>query len=78
MKPGEKLREELVHPFEPLADMGVTGLRVTRDAVGTGASLVDGAVRELAALARTGDRARILAEIERLVPEAQLARTPVA
>ena len=78
MKPGEKLREELVHPFEPLADTGVTGLRVTRDAVGTGPTLLDGAVPALTELARAGAREPILAEIERLVPEAQLARTPVA
>jgi FlaA1/EpsC-like NDP-sugar epimerase len=74
LKTGEKLREGLVHPFETLAPTGVTGVRVTRG-LPPGQPAVDvAALAELKRLADAADRDGIAAAIERLVPEATLAR----
>jgi FlaA1/EpsC-like NDP-sugar epimerase len=74
MKPGEKLREGLVHDFETLEATPVAGVRVTRG-LKAGQPPVDApALAELRRLADAADRDGILAAIERLVPEARLAR----
>jgi len=74
LKSGEKLREGLVHDFEPLAPTAVAGIRVTRG-LKPGQPAVDAAaLATLKRLADQADRAGIVAAIEALVPEARLAR----
>ncbi|MBI3782300.1 MAG: polysaccharide biosynthesis protein [Deltaproteobacteria bacterium] len=75
LKQGEKLREELVHEFEPLEKTELDGLHFTRGMSATQPSVTGEAVQRLSELVRAGDNAGVRAEIQRLVPEAVL--TPV-
>jgi FlaA1/EpsC-like NDP-sugar epimerase len=74
LKPGEKMREELVHEFEPLDDTSVHGLRVTRGYPAGQTSLRGTVLERFAELVRKGDSQAIVAEIEKVVPEASLSR----
>jgi FlaA1/EpsC-like NDP-sugar epimerase len=77
LRQGEKLREELVHDFEPLSDTEVRGLRFTRG-VPSGRPLLQGpAMIRIRELIQKGDAGEIIREIERLVPEAALSRSLV-
>ena len=76
LKPGEKLREDLVHDFEKLSDTGVPGIRVTRGLPPGQAPLVGATLETLRRLVAAGDAPGLVAEITRLIPEAQLAWTP--
>ena len=77
LKQGEKLREELVHDFEPLKDTSVQGLRVTRGLPAAQPSVRGEALARFNELVRSGDSRALIGEIERLIPEASLSRTLV-
>jgi FlaA1/EpsC-like NDP-sugar epimerase len=77
LKQGEKLREELVHDFEPLKDTSVHGLRVTRGLPAAQPSVRGEAMARFNELVRSGDSRALIGEIERLIPEASLSRTLV-
>jgi FlaA1/EpsC-like NDP-sugar epimerase len=77
LKPGEKMREELVHDFEPLTDTSVHGLRVTRGIPAGQGSVRGATLARFAELVHSGDSRAIISEIERVVPEASLSRSLV-
>jgi FlaA1/EpsC-like NDP-sugar epimerase len=70
LKPGEKLREELVHDFEELVPTSVAKIGAARRRSGESPA-VEAAIPELEALARVADREGIARVLERLVPEAR-------
>lgn len=74
MKPGEKLREGLVHDFESLTATAVSGIRVTRGLPPNQAAIGGAALDDLRRLAGQGDRDALLGCIEALVSEARLTR----
>ncbi|HEX7879709.1 MAG TPA: polysaccharide biosynthesis protein, partial [Candidatus Eisenbacteria bacterium] len=74
LKSGEKLREGLVHDFEPLTPTAVPGIRVTRGLKPDQPAVDGAALATLRRLADEADRPGIVAAIEALVPEARLAR----
>lgn len=68
--PGEKLREELVYSFETLEPTRNPKIRSARGSVPP-AGLLE-AVEKLAALARAGEGAALVRELEAVLPEASL------
>jgi FlaA1/EpsC-like NDP-sugar epimerase len=72
LKPGEKLREELVHAFEELRPTRRARIQTAHRTGGEG-PLVEPALARLESLARAGDRPGLLLELAALLPEARLA-----
>jgi len=68
LRPGEKLSEELFHAAETLAPTPVAGIRLADPRAADAAALAAG-FDALAALARAGDEAGLLALLRDLVPE---------
>lgn len=76
LKPGEKMREELVLDCEKLSDTPVHGIRVTKGLPPGQAPIMGATMETLRRLVAAGDAKGLVAEINRLIPEAQLAWTP--
>lgn len=76
LKPGEKMREELVHDFERLEDTAVKGLRVTRNSPPHHQTLGGATVERITRLVQAGAAPPLIEEIQRLVPRASLGRGP--
>jgi FlaA1/EpsC-like NDP-sugar epimerase len=76
LKPGEKVREELVHAFEELRPTRSARIRTAHRTGGEGPR-VEPALDRLESLARTADRPALLLELTALLPEARLAGSPV-
>jgi FlaA1/EpsC-like NDP-sugar epimerase len=77
LKPGEKLREELVHDFEELVPTRNPMIRSARRRAGSPPA-VGGEVDRLRDLARAADRDGIVRTLARLLPEASLAGSPAS
>ena len=74
LKPGEKLREGLVHEFEALLPTNVAGIRVTSGLPPDQPLVAGDGIGTLRRLAARGAHEALLSGIESLVPEARLTR----